>query len=633
MDFFPVNFSKIVITGSLHPSMPYIVLKELAFEMGLVVSVERLKKDVKYWAKIFKKLTKLEAKSITSFESDRDTIISIVNPLENDWTDKNLLEAFRHMIYYVFLDSITENDLEKIGPPTNENPVTSNGCNMYSYCKKNGISVPLDASYQDMKILIEHFEEYKKKCLLDAETLTSVSIQEEVISQQESPKPELDTISEDKSPCLNLQSPIPSPRKQSNFHIFAEIENLKSEANLLSDIQYLYQIVEPQNNLQAIIIGALTLSKDFSKYVDPLREFRRWKINLPMSFHDIQLKPVEKINPYYTDLNLYFNPYLPKNAYSNDMLNQHLALFSFLTFEYDGLSSYEILQELHLEENFHIGFHPNIINAETPVDLEPIDGLSNGDILCFGVREEILQATTWKELKEIFYNMNMFVNPFEKKRVFTKEQIERLSRIGRWILNNIHFSIHSKFKYLFQEYSTSTIENIKDCLDVIDHLRFVHQSNFDFITKMINEFNNKSQKQKDEILSGIEKLFEVTMLMRGWNKYNAYPIENSYPTDSETCLQRIIESIFELDEINDRTKDFIYKLPLMIWKNEFIQSVLEEQGLTIGDRIKIVKKGETDGVYSCVRMTSNVLGSSYCFYCRIFKLQPKFEIHKLSYIQ
>lgn len=417
------------------------------------------------------------------------------------------------------------------------------------------------------------------------------------------------------------------------FDIYKHLEALKNESNLLSDINYLYKITEPTNNLQAIIIGSILYQKDFSKYIDPLREFRRYKSQLPTSPQDFQMWNIENVNPHYSDLNLYFNPYLPQNAYSSDLLQQHLALFSYNTFEYDSISQYEILQEMHLEENFHIGFHPNIVNSETPVLLESLYDLKNEDMVCFGVKDEILKTTTWRELKELFEKMNMFVNPFEKKKVFTKDQIERLLRIGRWILNNCNFSFDTKYKYLFEKYDKKTIEEIQGCCDVIENLKFMHQANFEFLNNVIQQFNNKTSYKKDKIRDGINKLYEATMFMRGWNGHNELPIENAHSTESESVQKRILESIFELDEINELTNNFIYSLPLMIWKNEFVQSVLEEQGLTIGERIELVKKGESVGIYSCVRMTSNVLGSSYCFYCRLFKMEPKFEIHRLSYIQ
>jgi hypothetical protein len=94
-----------------------------------------------------------------------------------------------------------------------------------------------------------------------------------------------------------------------------------------------------------------------------------------------------------------------------------------------------------------------------------------------------------------------------------------------------------------------------------------------------------------------------------------------------------LEALSILDTWNEKTNNLIYSFPLIIWKNEFVKCQSEDQGFTVGDRIKIVKNGETDNVNSCIRMTSNVLGASYCFYCKLFKIPEKFDIKDLIYIQ
>jgi hypothetical protein len=638
MEILPVNFSKILITGKLNPSMPYIVLRELAFELGIIVSVDRLREDIKYWSKIFKMLIKLKPFTIVNYQQDQETLVNIVNPLCS-WDVDSLKKALEHMIFFFFSFNLASKQVHKIeyaGIQSYEKICSYNACMLYSICRENNIFTPVDSSYEDLKILVEQF--YKS---VQEEDLSSINEKSNTSEISEDSKQDMgipiNLVSSEINIDLTIDDLRNSPKQvtKNYFDLYSETENLKSEANLLSDLNYVYNYVEPVNHIQAIVIGSLLFSKDFSKFQNPLCEFKRWKLNMEISHNEKLLKLVEKINPLFNDLNLYFNPYLPKNAYQNSILEHHISLFSFPTFEYENASSYEILQELHLEENFHIGYLPNILNSETPVLLEQIDTLENGDLVCFGVKEEFLQATTWKELKDIFSNMNMFINPFEKNRVFSKNQIERLYKIGRWILHNIHFSIHTKFKYLFENYSKSTIKDMNDCLDVIDQIKLFHEGNFSFLESLVIEFNNKSQPQKEEIICGIHKLFEITMYMRGWDGISEnYPIQNApYPSDQNAQEKRILENIYLLDEINHKTNNFIYKLPLMIWKNEFVQSVLEEQGITIGDRIKIVKSGESEGVYSCVRMSSNVIGSSYCFYCRIFNIPSKFDINLLIYIQ
>ncbi len=602
---FPIYFSKTYITGEVHPSMPHIVLKEIAFENDIILSLERVKNDVKYWAKMFKKIVNIKPRIIEDIKFDRFKIISIVNPFELNWTDESLERSLEHLIedhQDLVEDYLTQTALA-VGLQTNENPKSFNECKLYSICQKKKIQVPLDASIEDMYFLLKREKERETEREKERETEREIEREKEREIEREE---------------KNRGKTLDDSETRENFNIFSEITNLQNEADLLSDIEYLRKMFQPKNNVQAIIIGALVFNKDFSKYSNPLDEFyftSRSKKPIPFHFR----------NPNFTDLNMYFNPYLPRNAYSSEILDHHISLFSYQESDFFPLSSYFILQELHLENNFYLGFHPNIKNVETPIHLDMIDSLKSEEIVCFGVREEFLNAATWRELKDCFENTKMFTNPFEKKRIFSKDQIDRLYKLGRWILSS-HENIASaqKHKYLFETYSPEILTEIKECLFVINQIKLIDSHNFEFLKDKVLIFNSRSPKEKDIILSGFEKLFELSMFMRGWNKSNELPIEHSYTTDTEESQKRIIECIFELDEINKNTHDFIYGLPLMLWKGEFVQSLTIEQGLSIGDRIDIVKRGETDGIYSCVRMTSNVLGSSYYFYCNYFNItNPK----------
>lgn len=593
-DFEQTMISKILITGPLHPSMPYIVLSELALELGLLVSIDRLKNDIQYYAKIFKKLSKLRPKLVSDLSIDKEFIKKYINPLV-EWDLLSLDIAFRFLNLFrrplVKIDDLEIDKDTTIGLQTPEIRISLNACILYALCKYHHLYVDIDCTLEDMKSLL----------LMNKQNVNPKHSEEIVIDDEIPSKP---------------------------FCMYDSIEKIEQEASLFGDKDYVIRLVEPKSHLQAIIVGALVHQMDYSKYIDPLREFNRHKHDLKTSKVDVEMQYVEWINPNYCDLNLYFNPYLPRTVYSEQMLNQHLSLFSYSPSEFFG-TPYYILQEMHLHENFHLGYHPNICNSELAVTLEPVSSLSNGDIVCFGVREEVLSATSWDELSKVFSNMNQFTNIFEKSRIFSKTQIDRLTRLGNWILD-----CSITHKYLFEDFSERTLSSVKECLDVIDEINLTLCNNFEHNQHLIHLFKNSSTDKRVSIIMAMEKLFEVVMYMRGWDgQSDVYPIEDSPYKNSEQVEIKTLEAIFELDNLNESTENFIYQLPLMIWKNEFVQSVLEEQGLNIGDRIKIVKKGETEGIQSCIRMTSNVLGATYCFYCKLFKIPEKFNIKNLTYIQ
>ena len=584
--------SKILITGPLHPSMPYIVLLELALEMGILVCIDRLKNDIQYYAKIFKKLSKLRPKMVTDLNTDKHLIQNFVNPLIS-WDLESLNIAYKFLILFKQpLNKIEEleiNSKTEIGLQTTHSRLSLNACVLYALCKYHHIYVDIETSMDDMKsMLMVH---HSSKTLIIVEDLEEE--RKEYVVEHTNP-----------------------------FSMYDSIENIESEANLFQDKQYILDLVQPKTHLQAIVLGALTLTNDYTKYVDPLREFNRHKFNIPTCKSDLQAIYIESKNPSYFDLNLYFNPYLPKSLYTDEMLESHLELFSYSSADFFG-SPYYILQELHLHQNFHIGFHPNILNTELPVSLEPVSSLTNGDIVCFGVREEVLSATSWDELANVFQNTNQFTNIFEKNRLFSKNQIERLCKLGKWIL---------KIKWFAG--SETTLASINRCIEAIEEINLTLNNDSILIQSLVHQFKNFTSQKRNQIINGLNKLFELTMYMRGWDgKSTVYPVSESPYQNQDLVETKTLEAIFELDAYNDAADNFIYQLPLMIWKNEFVMSVLDEQGLNIGQRINIVKKGETEGVQSCIRMTSNVLGASYCYYCKIFKIPEKFQIKNLTYIQ
>jgi capsule polysaccharide export protein KpsC/LpsZ len=145
-------------------------------------------------------------------------------------------------------------------------------------------------------------------------------------------------------------------------------------------------------------------------------------------------------------------------------------------------------------------------------------------------------------------------------------------------------------------------------------------------------YEEMSQEQRQNINISFEKLFELVMFMRGWSPGQSYPITIAPYSDNHTTEKNTIESLVILDDWNSKTNGFLYSLPLITWKNEFVKSTYSDQGFTIGDRIEIVKNGESENINSCIRLTSNVLGASYCFYCKLFKIEENFDIKKLSYI-
>lgn len=645
--FDALPISKIFITGPLSPKMPYIVLRELALECSYLVNVNELENPIIY-ANVFKKLAKMNPPTITNLNLYQTTQIhsiqKYINPL-SDWEPSILLQAYTHLNY--FRNSYREpkviplprlQDNLQIGLQTKDKIYSINACILYGVSVYLGIdSIPLDISYEDLRLKVLNHHYYSRPFYSTVEILsdnendidieitsntdTLESMDTVVPLDEENKKVDIDEI------VFKIEVDITEQNK--NFDFFQSINTIQGIADYFhEDMDYLRKYFQPLNNEQAIVCAAYNDNKDLSQYKCPIIEYNLYKFK-NQGCEDLSMRLIANKNAFYDDLLMYFNPYLPYHAYNKEknIIETHLKLFSYDTYEFIGLNAYEILQELHLKENFYLGWHPNIINQETPIELDAIDELNSEELVCFGTRQDSMKAITWKELYNLFKNTNLFVNPFEKNKLFHKHDIQRLIKLGNWV-----FDCPFEYKYLFV-YNSETKEQIRKCVELAEYMLLLQKDEFNKLKSLASSYEEMDEANQKNIRKTIQQFLKLTMYMRGWKEDEPYPIESTPIVLYEETEKRVLEGIVKLDESNKKCNGFLYCLPLIIWKNEFVQSCIEEQGLTIGDRINIVKKGELEGISSCIRMTSNVFAATFCFYCKLFKMKEVFDIKDLIFIQ
>lgn len=671
----PLVFSKLLITGPLSPTMPYIVLSELALERRFIVEIDRMI-DPLYYIKVFKKISKIDPPYICDLNDKQNftEVIYIVNPFMKDkWNINTLQNAFCFLNYFKYLYR-EEKDypfftFTPVGLQTPENPFNINACIYYGISRFKNIHIPLDVTYEELKhkvimsllpsprndtklqssenidtsqITIDNFKDSPKRIIDveifdDSEEDCSSELffgNSEILNQDSDPSEEMSpakhSISSDKTEIIQEEqseflSGLGMVSKE-GFQFFDNFNTIEMIGECFQDLQYVRNQFYPLNDEQAIVASAIVKHRDLSKMKRPLEDFKYYQNYTKTK--DTQTRNYEIKNPHFIDLHMYFNPYLPKILYDKRNLEHHLQLFSYPSYMFAGIQPYEILQEFHLEENFYLGWHPTIINLETPIDLDVVSELKNQQIVCYGIRDEKMNATTWKELYSLFKNMNLFINPFEKNNIFTTNKIERLNKLGKWIL-----SPPIDHKYLFLDYEEDTLNTIREFVDLIDMMLLFQKSEFEMFREYSIQYQSMNEIKKYDIKVTLEKLFEVVMFMRGWKVGQPYPISFVPASNNDITEKNTLEALTLLDELNERSNHMIYSLPLIIWKNEFVKCQSEDQGLTVGERIAIVKNGESDNINSCIRMTSNVLGASYCFYCKLFKIPENFDIKDLTYIQ
>jgi len=131
---------------------------------------------------------------------------------------------------------------------------------------------------------------------------------------------------------------------------------------------------------------------------------------------------------------------------------------------------------------------------------------------------------------------------------------------------------------------------------------------------------------KIKIDRAIHSFFRLGMFMRGWDGVGALPIERAPVFDQILVDIRVNTEIHifetEIKELGDEIGGLILNIPLLRYvEGEYIHSNNLEEGLTIGERLRIVKMGDNDEVQeSCIRLSSNWL----C--CTAYKVMEILEI-------
>jgi hypothetical protein len=123
------------------------------------------------------------------------------------------------------------------------------------------------------------------------------------------------------------------------------------------------------------------------------------------------------------------------------------------------------------------------------------------------------------------------------------------------------------------------------------------------------------------------------MTMRGWLHEGPYPIKSA-PVDNQSLVDMHVSQEFSnLEGLCIDKYSFFLDLPLLNYREEFYPSNDGVQGLTIRDRLNIVKNGDEHGNYSsCIRLTSNWLCYTAYYLYHVLGLEVPFVLEELRNI-
>lgn len=533
-------------------------------------------------------------------ELNREELVKYINPYTDvrRWSPTNLLSAYRYLISYADGTIKIPIDFE-IGYQTPNKVTRVNLFIIYNKCLEAGVQL----SYQS-----DAFEIEKAYRLLQAESNLYVKQLNRLLSLG---------LHGSIIPSL-VKLPINLPEE--DFVISNEINCYPLRKGLISESVYenytgryasIDEDIIPEDHAGAVILAALKYQINISYAKDPSLEF--YLLN---NCSIDQYQPLDSwmsywysINKDLFNLNLTFDAWFPKKFYRINQLGKKLLSLEGVELASDS-ESYDQLEIVHNQDNFYQGKRPGISNTESPISTELIANYLSSDILCYKVYREQVKtyAISKDDLLQYLHNTSTLVTPFNSSLIFSDQAL-------------------NKIKIIFSS---------QEINDKIDHLKALVDSDCQEFRRF-RQLYDQHPEQQEQVSKAVHKLLDLSMYMRGWDGQGSYPIESAItpPEFFDQLLINVTDCISDLEQLCNPLDDLdIRKLPLIFYNDKkYYRATNPDDGLTIGQRIQIIRQGEdTKNEASCIRISSNCIGASAHRILEILSIDPPFKIANLRHI-
>jgi hypothetical protein len=292
--------------------------------------------------------------------------------------------------------------------------------------------------------------------------------------------------------------------------------------------------------------------------------------------------------------------------------------------------AYTLLQTSYFMPTFLHGRQGNISNTENTF-LDDIDTLEYDNIIVYGIRGYNMIAYTYGELADTFSQYKRFQRPDGDGEIYSDISISKL-----------YLLCHKNQR------PDESNENFRERLSLgeeIDRVKLYQDTNQEQVKEFVDRYEKYSQTDKDKVNEFLNQLLTCGMYMRGWNGEGEYPLTGEDamfgPEELPEIEVRVTNGIIKLEETVsalsslDNMDTLVKELPLIFYhhrSDELLPSTNREEGLTIYDRINIVKGGEDGSIQSCIRMSSNRFCASAYYYMNLLGLPIPFNIQDMVHI-
>lgn len=634
------QLSRIPITGHIHEHTPLCVLIEIADAHGIKYDANDHERP-NFAHHLIRSIQQTSIPSIgksdeISFEqgspneikdlSEWQFIARFVNK-HSKWPQGKLVQAYNFLIGFIN----HEDPLSKIpidftsGLQTPSNPFNINACILYKIGIHHRLHMTSRTTIEQMAYVVRMLRE----------PLESVIRRSRSFIERDAHRTDLINILM-LSP-YEIQDPDPPMPSTpiSNYDLVpvsnASYEMLECIHGSLQDLRILQQKIDPTTDSGAIALAAINYNIDLSRANEPLREYRLLRIAGLTDY-----KPVDpwmeywyQRNPALFDLRVMFNPVFPPNFYDPHVLEGMGRNNGFTDAEIANAPIYELLQVAYVTENFYNGEMPNMKSKQTPISLDPIEEIPYGELLCYGQLDSPLQPISVSELIDLFDANQNFTNPFNNG-VFTSTALNKLKILVRTPVTLIPG----------KRLSETTIANRDRLISTIGMVESLLRSNDEPTRQFAFTYRNASPDTKDAIIKALNNLLHAGMYMRGWNgPGHEFPVVRApVPSEREPEVAvNVTKAIADFEcayRSLGRIGSQLIALPLVQCRDgQYQVSNSDRDGRTIGERINIVKEGESiSNMASCIRLSSNWLCASAHKYLTALGQPAPFDIFHLRYI-
>ncbi len=623
------QLSRLPITGNIHEHVPMCVIIEILDAHGIKYSREDCD-DPNFIHHALSRIREASVAVITTEEIVEKIQWQYVARFVNkycQWTQGILVQAYNFLLQ--FMDNT--DPLTKIpeffvsGSQTPNNPYAINACILYKICSYHRLNTTVKTTINQMTYAVKMLREPIDSVLRRSEAFVQNNARRTdlinilMLSQYEVQDPE---------PII-IDDPINDYNKLPRTDITHDI--LTTLYQSLINIRELQNRITPSSPEGAIAMAAVNFHIDISKSVNPMREYKLLQVARRSNYQpmDPWMKYWYKNNPTIFDLEMTFQPLFPIGYYNEPQLMSMVRNEGFTNNEIQHGDSYELLQIAYVSDTFYQGPLPNMKSNTTSIELIDFNDIPYGQLLCFGQYDFPLDIISMSELIEVFNNNQNFTSPFAPDAVFPPVAINKLK-----IIAQSHIGPNPNIRL-----SGETIQIRAMLLRTINEIEFILQNNDSASRQLALTYRNADPKTKLDIIMALNTLLKLGMYMRGWMGIEEYPVAKSIVTvEQEPRVAMNVTDAMGRYESQCRSLGRIgmqiNNLPLVLYKAaEYQVSNSENDGLTIGQRLNIVKQGNrTDNMASCIRLSSNWICSSAHKYLMGLGQPSPFDIFHLRHI-